>query len=147
MNQPPNLFLDLMFAFLFCPHKIEDVGLKLSPACLSVSTAETLCCNIYNWTCTVFASFSFAVVISLIATDLVSPQYIFVHDLLYCDLYSVILIIYASGNLCHSFLLKSYDAYNSNCDTSLHCTIRSYCLLRIWFPLPPWLLPDLPLTR
>ena len=67
--------------------------------------------------------------------------------LLYRSLSSAIIIISASGNLCHSSLVKAYDRWNSNCDTSLHCTIREYCILHLWFTLPTWPQTDLPLPR
>ena len=138
--------MDLRFAYPLCLPIIYYGGLKLSPAWLSVPTAEILQYSICNWPCTVFASFAFSVaVVSLISTDLVSPPYLFVRDIFYRALYYVVLILSASGNLCHSLLVKSYDGWTSNCDLSLHCTIRESFLMRLWFPLPPWPIPDLPL--
>ena len=132
MDWQPDLFLDLRFACSLSPPIIEDGDLQLFPAWISVFTAEIICCSIYKWTCTVVTLFESDVVISLIANDMVSPSYLFVRDILYCALSYVILILSASGNLCHSFLVKSYDGWTSNFDPSLHHTIRASSLLRLW---------------
>ena len=101
MDWSQDFFLGLRLACSLSPPLIGYGGLPLSTSWLSVSTAEILYCSTCNWTYTVFTSFSFAVDISVVATKLVSPQYIFVRDILYHGLYSIILILSASGNLCH----------------------------------------------
>ena len=116
MDLSQDWSLEIMFACSLCPLIIEDGDLPLYPARILVFTAKIIYCSFCNWPCTVFISFAFAVVISLIATELVSPPYQLVHDILYRTISPIIMILSASDNLCHSSLLKSYDGWTSNCD-------------------------------
>ena len=90
MDQSPEWFLDLRFACSFHPPEIEYGGLPIPPAWLSVSTAEIICCNIFNLPCTLFASFAFDVVISLIYNDF------YCHHIWPCEIfYTVIFLLWS----------------------------------------------------